>query len=80
MDKNKLLKRIAVFTGVSLTAMHVFNRISTYIATADNLQMIITSMIGNTEKFLIKRKGQERLFFLYTILMFSHLLMNGIRS
>ena len=37
MDKNKLLKRIAVFTGVSLTAMHVFNRISTYIATADNL-------------------------------------------
>ena len=82
MDKNKLLKRIAVFTGVSLTAMHVFNRISTYIALLIIflVQMIITSMIGNTEKFLIKRKGQERLFFLYTILMFSHLLMNGIRS
>ena len=97
MDKNKLLKRIAVFTGVSLTAMHVFNRISTYIATffeflfgmavlafaesgVEYAVLEITSMIGNTEKFLIKRKGQERLFFLYTILMFSHLLMNGIRS
>lgn len=44
MDKNKLLKRIAVFTGVSLTAMHVFNRISTYIATADNL---LGAMIQN---------------------------------
>lgn len=37
MDMNKTLKRLAVFTGVTLTTMHVFNRLSTYIATADNL-------------------------------------------
>ncbi len=82
MDKNKLLKRIAVFTGVSLTAMHVFNRISTYIATADNLLGADDYNVYDWKygKISYKKKGQERLFFLYTILMFSHLLMNGIRS
>ena len=56
MDKNKLLKRIAVFTGVSLTAMHVFNRISTYIATADNL-------LGAQVKELLSKHPETEVIF-----------------
>ena len=62
MDKNKLLlKRIAVFTGVSLTAMHVFNRISTYIATADNLLGADDYNVYDWKygKFLIKERGRN---------------------
>ena len=83
MDKNKLLKRIAVFTGVSLTAMHVFNRISTYIATADNLLGADDYNVYDWKygKISYKKKRGRNASSSYTqILMFSHLLMNGIRS